>query len=85
MIEFDGVYPNVKLTDDGRYIKIPIEDEFIKYIVGTLGSIDFEKVSNISDAIVRRYATHIQIGEIVAVKFQDGTLKKVVEGVEKLD
>ncbi len=86
MIEFDGHYQNVKITDDGAYIKIWLNTDLIKFVVGSLVYLEFEPIVNaFTGKTVYKVATRIKIDEIVAVKFQDGTLKNVVDGVEKLD
>lgn len=80
MITFDSGIKEIEITQSGKYIKLELDTALIKYIVGTLISVDFESVIDIKGIPVRSFANHVEIGEIVAVKFQDGTLHRLEEG-----
>jgi len=82
MIEFNQMIGEVTITSSGKYIKLVLDTALIDYIVGTLICVEFEPVRNVRGVITKSYASYVKIGEIVAVKFKDGTLRKLEEGEE---
>ena len=82
MIEFNQMIAEVEITSSGKYIKLVLDTPLIEYIVGTLICIEFEPIQNVRGVITKSYASYVKIGEIVAVKFKDGTLRKFEEGEE---
>ena len=79
MIRFTDTFLEVEITKTGKFIKIKLDSLLIEYIVGTLINIDFETVRNPEGIIIATYARTIEIGDIMAVKFQDGTLHRLKE------
>ena len=82
MIEFtDGVgWPNdIKLLNNGRYVKIPIYNSIVKYIIGELNRIEFTEIDHYYNPT--RYCEYVSISRIVGVEFTNETVKKY-SGVE---
>ena len=82
MIEFtDGVGcpTDVKLLNNGRYVKIPIYNSIVRYIIGELNEIKFTEMDHYYNPT--KYCEYVSISRIVGVEFTDGTVKKY-SGVE---
>lgn len=73
MIEFTdvGYAEDIEISSDGKYVKFPVPYSIVRYIIGELKDIRYEKVTP-SDKI----CTKVTIYRIVGVEFTDGTVKK---------
>ena len=77
MIEFTdvGYAEDIKISSDGKYVKFPVPYSIVRYIIGELKDIRYEKIKNgymSSD----KFCTEVTIYRIVGVEFTDGTVKK---------
>lgn len=77
MIEFTdvGYAEDIEISSDGKYVKFPVPYSIVRYIIGELKDINYEKVMNgymCSDKL----CTKVTIYRIVGVEFTDGTVKK---------
>lgn len=82
MITFNQMINEVEITKSGKYIKLVLDTPLIEYLVGTLISVDFDSVQSVNGVTLSTFAKNVDIGTIVAVKFQDGTLHRLEEGVD---
>ena len=77
MIEFTdvGFADDIEISSDGKYVKFPVPYSIVRYIIGELKDIRYEKIMNgymSSDKL----CTEVTIYRIVGVEFTDGTVKK---------
>ena len=82
MIEFTdvGYAEDIEISSDGKYVKFPVPYSIVRYVIGELKDIRYEKVMNgymCSDKL----CSEVTIYRIVGVEFTDGTVKKY-SGVE---
>ena len=68
MIEFTdvGFADDIEISSDGKYVKFPVPDSIVRYIIGELKDI------RCSDKL----CTEVTIYRIIGVEFTDGTVKK---------
>lgn len=82
MIEFDNISGDITITKHGDFVKIPINDGFVEFIIGGVLDIDFNNALNCKGELVRRSIHRVSIDRIRAIKFCDGTLKKLEDDNE---
>lgn len=78
MIEFTdvGCAEDIEISSDGKYVKFPVPYSIVRYIIGELKDISYEKVMMDSYIYSDKLCTQVTIYRIVGVEFTDGTVKK---------
>ena len=77
MIEFTdvGYAKDIEISSDGKYVKFPVPYSIVRYIIGELKNIRYEKIIN-GYSPFDKLCTRVTIYRIVGVEFTDGTVKK---------